>query len=57
MIFKFRAKKMGGHFHTSVFSALSEDYTFAKLGDIVLDERDYAALKNNAFSVVVEEDK
>lgn len=55
VIFKFRSKKLGGHYHTAVYSAPGPNYTFAKLGDIVLDERDFQALKSGNYNILLEE--
>ena len=41
MIFRVRWQKRGGHIHTRVFSAPTRDGTFAKLGDLTFDERDW----------------
>lgn len=41
-VFRTRAEKRGGHWHVRVFSAKRADLTFAKLGDLVMDEADYA---------------
>lgn len=41
MIFKTRAILQGGHFHVRVFSAKSPEHTFAKLGSLIMDSRDY----------------
>jgi hypothetical protein len=54
MIFKYRAQKKGGHYHTSVYSAKEENMTFAKLGDLILDERDFEALKSGVYTNFIE---
>jgi hypothetical protein len=41
-VFRTRTEKRGGHWHVRVFSAKRDDLTFAKLGDLVMDEADYA---------------
>lgn len=42
-VFRTRARKMGGHWHVRVFSADRPDHTFAKLGDLTMDDDDYGA--------------
>ena len=55
-VFRTRARKMGGHYHVAVFSAPSSLRTFAKLGDLVMDEEDYRALKLSLKGDHIEED-
>lgn len=40
-VFKTRSEKLGGHWHVAVFSANGPQYTYAKMGDLVMDEDDY----------------
>lgn len=42
-VFRTWAELRGAHYHVAVFSAPRPDRTFAKLGDLVMDERDYRA--------------
>ena len=43
MIFmRVRFKKQGGHYHCRVFTAKHVDETFAKVGELVFDEREWA---------------
>ena len=44
LIFKYLTKKLGGHWHVRVFSG-REGYTFARLGELVMDDDDYEELK------------
>lgn len=44
-VFKARATKQGGHYHVAIFSASKENETFAKLGDLVMDEDDWEAFR------------
>lgn len=46
MIWKIRWEKRGGHYHCAVFSALSERSTFAKSGDLVVREDEWASFRN-----------
>jgi len=39
-VFKTVSEFIGGHWHTSVFSANSPDQTFAKIGTLVMDQDD-----------------
>jgi hypothetical protein len=41
--FRVRYQKLGGHFHTRVFSAENPRGTFAKLGELTFDEKDWAS--------------
>lgn len=40
-VFRTRARKLGGHWTVRVFSAPRPDHTFAKLGELTMDEDDY----------------
>ena len=40
-VFKTRSEKRGGHWHVAVFSADGPQYTYAKMGDLVMDEDDF----------------
>jgi len=42
--FRYRYTKRGGHYHIRMFSAMSPEHTFAKLGELVLDEKDFEKL-------------
>ena len=53
-VFKLKGKRWGGHYHVSVFSARSPLQTFAKLGDLVLDEADWQALCSGRYQVLRE---
>jgi len=43
-IFRYRYTKAGGHYHIRAFSGVINQ-TFAKMGDLVMDERDFARLQ------------
>lgn len=43
--FRVRWKRLGGHYHCRVFSAENPAGTFAKLGDLVMDERDWESFQ------------
>ena len=45
MLMRIRAKKHGGHYHCRVFTSPAKDETFAKVGDLILDERDWKELE------------
>lgn len=45
MVFKIKYRKIGGHYHCDVLSAPTGQATFACLGALILDERDFEALK------------
>ncbi len=51
MIFKFRGRLMGGHYHVRVFAGVNPD-ALGKSGDIVLRPEEWAAL--NALGAVNE---
>lgn len=40
-VFRSVAERLGAHWHVAVFSARSKDHTFAKLGNLVMDDHDY----------------
>lgn len=42
-VFRVRYRKLGGHYHLRIFSARTRESTFAKLGDLVMDEDDWDA--------------
>jgi hypothetical protein len=39
-VFKYKAERRGGHWWVSVFSAKDFSQTFAKLGELVMDDHD-----------------
>ena len=43
--FRVRYKQLGGHIHCRVFSAENPFGTFAKLGDLTMDERDWDSFR------------
>lgn len=43
-VFKVKAVKQGAHFHVTYWSSTAWDHTFAKLGDLVMDEEDWTEL-------------
>jgi len=53
--FKFRWNKLGGHYHTAVFSANDPNQIFAKLGDIIMDESDFNSLVSGDFKIMMDE--
>lgn len=55
MYWKFIYRLLGGHYHVSVFTSLNQDGTFAKLGDLIMDERDFSSLKSKNYIFIFEE--
>lgn len=53
--FKFIYEKFGGHYHCGVYSSNHPDQTFAKLGDLCIDEADFNALESNDFAIITQE--
>lgn len=56
--FRVRYEKRGGHIHCRVFSAENPSGTFAKLGELVMDERDWQSFVDqigNGWQLLVEE--
>lgn len=51
-VFKLIAEKFGGHYYISVFSSPAWNQTFAKLGELTMDEKDYASFKEALNSQV-----
>lgn len=52
-VMKIVAKKQGGHYHCRVFTG-KFNHTFAKVGDIVLDEDDVQAYLRGELRPVME---
>jgi len=48
LIFRIRYKQLGGHIHCRVFSGADRQGTFAKLGDLTFDERDWREFRQQA---------
>lgn len=44
MIFRFRCEKRGIHWHCDVFSGPALNETFARIGKLIMDERDFASI-------------
>lgn len=44
--FKFRWKKVGEHWHGSIYSAKSPSQTYAKLGSLRMDESDMLVFRH-----------
>jgi hypothetical protein len=44
-VFKVKYQRLGGHVHTSWFSARAPDATYAKLGDLTFDLEDWEVLR------------
>ena len=44
--FRIRYQKRGGHIHCRVFSASNPSGTFAKLGDLTMDEQDWDSFRD-----------
>jgi hypothetical protein len=44
--FRVRWRVLGGHIHCRVFSAENPSGTFAKLGDLIMDERDWNSFRD-----------
>lgn len=42
--FRFLYTKQGGHYHVRVFTAADPNQTFAKNGDLVFDEAEWASV-------------
>lgn len=58
--FRIRWQRRGGHIHCRVFSAENPSGTFAKLGDLTMDERDWEGFKaqiGNGWQLVPEENE
>jgi len=56
--FRVRYELLGGHYHLRVFSANNPSGTFAKLGDLVMDEADRDSFKHqigNGWQLLPEE--
>lgn len=51
---KLVAKKAGGHYHTAIFTANNPNQTYAKCGNVVFDEKDIEAFKNNNYTLIFE---
>lgn len=49
-ILRLRYTKLGRHYHCRVFSGY-ENYTFAKLGEIVIDEDDFTDFISGNFQL------
>ena len=45
MIFRFRCEKLGKHWYCKVSSAPAADQTFAGIGRLVMDDRDFESIK------------
>jgi hypothetical protein len=41
-VMKVRYEKLGGHYHCAFFTARAPNMTYAKNGDLVFDEREFA---------------
>lgn len=52
--FKIIHDKKGGHYHCSVFSGKRVDGSFAKLGELALDEDDFKALEDKNFELILQ---
>lgn len=44
--FRVRYEKLGAHIHCRVFSASNPSGTFAKLGDLTMDEKDWDSFRD-----------
>lgn len=40
-VMKVRYKKLGGHYHCTIFTAPAPNLTYANCGDVVFDEREW----------------
>ena len=45
-VMRIRYKKLGGHIHCRVFTAPWPDQTFAKVGELVFDEREWPDVRD-----------
>lgn len=52
---KFVYEKQGGHYAASVFTSGSREGTFAKIGEVVIDEKDFEALDSGCFEIILQE--
>ena len=43
--FRIWYRQLGGHIHCRIFSAENPSGTFAKLGDLTMDEKDWESFK------------
>lgn len=46
MVIRLRYRQLGGHVHCRVFTAPFIDHTFAKVGDLIFDEREWPTVQN-----------
>lgn len=50
-------KRFGGHYHCRLFTTQTKDGTYAKCGDLVFDEHEWADIKNKLSAIEFMEDK
>ncbi len=51
-VFKVRYEKLGGHYHCRIFSGGGLNQTYARIGDITMDEDDWKD-RYRLFSLLV----
>jgi hypothetical protein len=52
-----RYEKQGGHYHLKVFTSHETDKPFAGVGELVIDEKDFEALRDEEVSIgLIEKD-
>lgn len=51
MVIKVTYRKLGGHYHCSVFTARRKELTYAKCGDLVFDEKEWPEV-HAALSII-----
>jgi hypothetical protein len=47
MIFKARYERLGSHIKVTVFSATAANHTFANIGSLTMDERDWESFRRS----------
>jgi hypothetical protein len=47
VIFKARYERLGGHVTVTIFSATAANHTFANLGSLTMDERDWESFRRS----------
>ena len=45
MMMRLRYRQLGGHIHCRVFTAKAPHLTFAKVGDLIFDEREWPEVR------------
>ncbi len=55
MIFKIKHEKLGGHIHCALFAAKEPNQTYAKCGDLVVREEEFAPMQRAMVGVYFQE--